>query len=198
MKTNAIIEAHEGYVIKGVDPDLYNYLLPNGMTVKEYIENMVFRGWKRWNGDNKIHVNVKSLSVQEMLVLKTLRDGEVYNFHPFIKLNENDINNEIPEGLPNRLFIAIAEYTNEEGELVPELPEKAKTWQQWLLNLDRDNNSQTNVVSFINHEGYNYYYTQVYANGIENITGTHLMIIYTDGNSDVTLVDDLPIIEEGV
>ena len=40
MECNAIIEANEGYVIKGVNPELYNHVLPNGMTVKEYVENM--------------------------------------------------------------------------------------------------------------------------------------------------------------
>jgi len=184
MKGTYIIQANEAYVIKGIDDTMFAHEVLPGITVDDYVLNMVKRGWKRWNGDGRIHCEAKELKVWEFLKVMELDKGDVIYFNPFIKIAESDFDNTLPEGLPNRIKAAVIdpESPDSENPIILE-PERPKTWREWQIG---------NIIPEL-IEGY-WYVNANYGNvnGV-TLTGTELMIVYN--SNDATLVDEKPVIE---
>jgi len=176
MKGIFEIKANEAYTIKGINQEMFNYELIPGMTVKDYVFNIIARGWKTWNGDNCIHAEIKELSVGEFLLIMSLDNSDVKYFNPFIKIATSALDNEIPEGITNRINPAVLD---EGGNEIT--PASIKTWREWVLQ----NYTITDV------EGYSYFLSAA-GTGC-SLTSEELMIIYN--STDATLVDEIPIIE---
>lgn len=185
------IKANEGYVIKGINPELFDDIIIGDITVNDYILNFVKRGWKTWNGDGKIHVELKDgLYVEEFRLLIPLDGGEVLGWRPIVKVLSAIKNNEVIDGLPNIDYPEIGEYINEEGVIVPTVPSRRKTWNEYFLNYSRDG-VQGNYTCVENDE-YTYYNTNGCNKGVA-LTGTQLNII--DNLDNMTLVNSVPTIE---
>ena len=80
-----------------MNPDFNNMLY-------KYATNILLRGWKTWSYDGNIYGGIKSLTVDEFLLLLAF-GGDVKYVDFYIKVAEADINNLVPEGLPNRLDV---------------------------------------------------------------------------------------------
>lgn len=84
----------------------------------KYSTNILKRGWKVYEDGDFISADVKSLTVDEFLLLMQF-GGRAYNFAPGIKVEAININDAIPEGLPNRTYV------NEDEETI------VHTWSSW-------------------------------------------------------------------
>jgi hypothetical protein len=140
----------------------------------KHADNILRRGWKTWNGNGYINARVKTLTVNEFLLVMKF-NGYVKYFNPYIKIAETNINNNVPTSLPN------ATYT--ETVTDPETGKNTntiinRTWKTW-----RD----------VNHplsdpiEEYYYFISASY--GI-SLSGNDLLTIYN--SDDATLVDMIP------
>lgn len=127
-----------------------------------------------------------SFNVNDFLLVIS-KGGEVKFFNPLVKVNELNIDDEIPEGLPNRTYqeqtgisITIDEETGEEIE-EPIYEEKIHTWRSW-----RDKSHPLgNII-----DG-NYYFMS--ATFGKTLSSDELMLIHN--SNGVELVDKKPEIE---
>lgn len=117
-----------------------------------------------------------AFSVKDLVFVKNDLGGDVFNFAPWVKVAEADIDNEVPEGLPNRIEISY-DYTDPDN---PVEVQTARTWRTW-----RDDGHPLSEPI----EGFYYFQSNTFYN---YLTGTELMIIYNSVNA--TLVDEVPII----
>lgn len=185
MKGTFIISIPEKYVIsipdiQGNETNPYFNVLAD-----KYATNMLKRGWKLWNDDNKLNAEVKDFVVQEMLLVVAL-EGTVQYFNPFIKVAEQFIDEVIPEGLSNRTYFT----TDMTDPYAPVEVENIHTWRTW-----RSPNHP--LPAPIDVEGINYYFFMSATFG-NTLTSDELMIIHQSENA--TLVDTIdtipPVIEE--
>lgn len=132
----------------------------------------------------------KDFDIDHLNLIMSFEGSQVEGWRPYVKIAEADINNEVPEGLPNRVYSAIPEYEDEEGNVVSEVPERVKTWNEWFLNFSR-NGVQGNYTATLN-DGY-WYYNLNYVSLNDDINGTELLLIHN--SVDAELVDSLPVIE---
>jgi len=175
MKGTFIIDLPEKYIISV--PDINgNETNPYFVTMLDrYCNNIIRRGWKVWNGGDRIHAEVLSLSIEE-LELINMFDGNVQYFCPFIKVNENDIDSTVPEGLSNRTYIYDTGLITEEGELVT--LEQTHTWRTW-----RDSSHPLGEII----DGYYYFMSATFG---YTLSGEELMIIHNSASAE--LVDEIP------
>jgi len=136
------------------------------LMLDKYSTNILKRGWKtEIIGANAISY-VQELSVQEFLMIMGF-GGDVEYFVPFVKVAEADIDNTVPDGLPNRL--------DDNGN--------ARTWRTWrdaahpLGDLIADEN------------GNNYYYFMSATFG-QALKAAELLAIHNA--TDAELVDTIP------
>ena len=126
-----------------------------------------------------------TMTVEELVLIMesgiyTDSDGnifypEVYQFNPIIKVSIEDIDREIPEGLPNRTWI------NGSG---PDNPvEIIHTWRTWRSSIE------TRPMELI--EDYYYFISATFG---DTLTGEELMIIHNDLYAE--LVDEKPMVNE--
>ena len=126
--------------------------------------NIIKRNWpyKITDDTNKVQATVMSLVLQEFLMIKQF-GGKVDGYNPMIRVAEADIDNEIPEGLPNR--------TDAEGNI--------RTWRTW-----RDDTHPLPEPEDI--DGTLYYTFVSYTFG-KALTDDELLIIYN--SPDAQLID---------
>ena len=141
MKGTFIIQIPEKYAISVPDAqgnETNPYFHP---VVDRYATNLLKRGWKLRNGNNMLHAEVHDFTVQELLVLTNF-EGTVEYFNPFIKVAEGNIDDEIPEGLPNRVYSHQVGVKEEEDLIdedtgvvhtveVPDYEDRIHTWRTW-------------------------------------------------------------------
>lgn len=178
MKGTFIIDLPEKYIISV--PDINgNETNPYFITMLDkYCNNIIRRGWKVWNGNERIHAEVLSLTVEE-LELIDMFEGSVQYFCPFIKVAEEDIDTIIPEGLSNRTYIYDTGLLNEEGEAVT--LEQTHTWRTWR----DDSHPLGDVVN-----GYYYFMSATFG---ATLPSKELMIVHN--SESAKLVDEIPNIE---
>jgi len=123
------------------NPD-YNLMLA------KYSNNILLRGWKTRVVGSMGVSEIQDLVVDEFLLITAFGGGVKY-FNPFIKVAEADIDNEIPEGLPNRTYSVCIEDCEEEE---PIMEERVHTWRTW-----RDANHPLSE-PIEDEEGNKYYY----------------------------------------
>lgn len=182
-----IIQATEAYVIKGKDDTLYDHVLPNGLSVNDYIMNLVKRGYKTWNGDGLIHSIVKELSVDEFLLVTSLVDGDVIDFKPYLKMATADLQELVPIGIPQRIKKVITDNSDPEN---PVVEDQVKTWEEW--NERWYNDYMTRPITTI--DGYAYIQSSVWPEASRAMTSTELMIAYSE--SYIELVSEIPKVED--
>lgn len=189
MKGNFEIKVDEKYIISQLQNgvQMNTYYSPD---LDAYALNMAKRGWKLWNGDGRLHAEVKELTINEFLLVMSLDSGEVEYFTPYVKISEADINNEVLEGLPNRTYPAYTDPSDEENPI--EVPERVKTWNEWLLNYSMDGVQGNYTATLI--DGFWYYNVNGIYKGLQYMTGSELMLIHN--SVDAELVDEVPTIEE--
>jgi len=186
-----IIQANKAYTIKGYDAAMFAHEILPGLTVDDYVMNIVKRGkdWKTWNGDLLMHAQVLSLEIREFLLVMGLDLGEVLYYNPYIKVLESNWNNPIPDGLPDSETDPVYDENSPDPENPIILtPSRRKTWKEW---------QRGNIVPKL----INGYYYVLSAYGVapsenrlmQTLTGTELMIIYN--SNDATLIDSKPEIE---
>jgi len=85
----------------------------------KYTVNALRRGWKMWDGeDGYIYTEAKEMDVKTFLLIASY-NGRVDGFDPNIRVEENCIDDAVPEGLPNRTYL------NGSGD------EVVYTWMGW-------------------------------------------------------------------
>lgn len=147
------------------------------LLLDKYCNNIVRRGWKVWDNSNNLHAEVRSLIVDELLLIRQY-SGTVKYFNPIVKVAELEIDSEIPIGLPNRTYTIIVDNTDPEN---PVTEEKVHTWRSW-----RSPNHPLGEV----FEGFYYFISATYG---KTLTCTELLIIHQSATA--TLVDTKPVIE---
>jgi hypothetical protein len=127
-------------------------------------------------------INGVTLDVTDFQFIMSKDNGDIKYWNPRIKIAEANINDEVPEGLPNRMTAEVWDYTDEENPVLIE-PSRPKTWVEWF---------GVNYPPII-IEGY-HYYVSVGGNKGFSLTGSELMIIHN--TTGVELVTEMPVIEE--
>lgn len=116
-------------------------------------------------------LNGATLNMVDFAFIMSKDDGEVLNFPTACKMLTEDMENEVPEGLPNRIGVTPAEveYNEETGEetIITEASTYVKTWNQWI-----GENYSTKVI-----DSYTYFLTYAGNKGVP-LTGTEAMVIY--------------------
>lgn len=177
------ISIPEKYIIS--DPDINgNETNPYFLTIADrYATNCLKRGWKLWNESDRLFAEVKRLRVDEFELIMMF-EGEIEWYNPFIKVSEVDIDSEIPEGLPNRIYKVqigtesdIDPETNEEYQ-IPIYEDNVHTWRSW-----RD---QSHPLG----EPINGFYYFMSATFGKTLTGSELFIIHNSPYCE--LVNEIP------
>lgn len=150
------------------------------LMIAKYCNNIILRGWKTESvGDMGIS-SVKSLIVDEFLLVLNF-GGKVEFFSPLVKVAEADIDNQIPEGLSNRTYPVIIDDSDPAN---PITEERVHTWRSW-----RD--TAHPLGSPI--EG-SYYFMSASFGKVH--VDTELLIIHM--HTDSTLVDAAPIVDDPI
>ncbi len=145
-----------------------------------YAMNIVKRNWPyKIDDNNKVQATVMDMILQEWQMILAY-GGSTRGYMPFIKVAEADIDNEVPEGLPNRTYeVCIADCEGEE----PVMETRVHTWRTW-----RD---ATHPLPEVSEDGYYYFVSYTFGKGL---TDSELMTIYN--STDAELVDKIPISDE--
>lgn len=187
-----VLQANKAYVIKGINSEMYAHEITPGMTVNDYVMNIIKRGgeWKSWNGDELMHAQVLSMDVWEFVTVMSLDMSEVMYYNPYIEVSSANWNNPIPDGLPDSETDPVYDENSPDPENpIIISPSRRKTWAEWQYG---------NIIPVL-IEGY-YYVRSAYgvkpspSRPSQTLTGKELMIIYN--SSDATLIDSVPYPQE--
>jgi hypothetical protein len=140
---------------------------------------------KRGTANGVIWIEIDYLLVNEFNMLGQYDDAKVEYFNPFLKIAEADFDNEIPEGLPNRMTAEEWDYTDPENPVLI-TPSRVKTWREWQIG---------NIIPEL-IEGF-WYVRSSYG----NTNGASLKydeMLILQNSSDVEFVDSKPIDEEQI
>ena len=147
------------------------------LMLDKYSTNVLKRGWKTEIIGNSAISYVQELNVQEFLMIMGF-GGSVEYFVPFVKVAEADIDNTVPDGLPNRTYpICISDCDTEN----PVTDTAVHSWRTW-----RDATHPLGEAI----DGFYYFMSATFGSAL---TSRELMIIH---NSEADLVDEIPIIED--
>lgn len=132
--------------------------------------------------------SLAKLEVSDFMMLIGVRDGDVSNYNPWVKVAEADLQNIVPEGLPERLITVVIDDTDPE-KIVTE--QQSKTWYEWGRGFQTREQTESNMhLNII--EGYAYF-KPTNGNRGKYLSGAELVIIHQGADSE--LVREMPIIE---
>lgn len=140
--------------------------------VSDYRDNLLTWGCtSRKEGDLIVMelINGVSLDINDFLFITSKDDGDVFFYNPFIEIEQSHIDDEIPEGLPNRIDTLTIDGVNS--------MERIHTWRTW-----RNSSYPLEKIG-----EYFYSVSCIFGN---TLSSKELLIIHsTDG---VRLIDKLP------
>jgi len=110
--------------------------------------------------------------------------GEVYFYNPYIKVAEANIDDEIPEGLPNRTYTVVIDDSDPDNIITEE---RVHTWRTW-----RDENHPLGDVV----NGYYYFISNTF---FDYLLGSELVLINNATGVEIISIEqyqsEMPVIE---
>ena len=166
----------------------YKYIDPTDGTyydqgVKDWSILMNDMGYPRTSVSDTVEATVPNISVNTFLKVSTLEKGDIKYWQAWMKIQDINIDNEIPEGLPNRTYeVCISDCETEN----PVYETRVHTWRTW-----RDVGHPLPDPLEDPNDNLMYYYTLTYTFG-QTLTMDELLIIHN--SADAVLIDyaDIP------
>lgn len=170
---------HEDMVIKY--PQTENPMF--SQTAFDYRSNLLAWGCVPKRLGNVLQVeliNGVKLDMNDFAFIMSSPSGEIYNFHPWVKMLSADLSREVPEGLPNSMTI---EVWSDDIEPILIEPSRVKVWDEWI----QENYTKQEIDGFV------YFLAHSGNNRGEALTGTQLNIINNLVYAEIVI--DLPSLE---
>jgi len=160
--------------------------------IKDWSLELLEYGYGRTKLGNVFITEAEGISVDDFLTLMSIDNGNQVGWLPFIKVNDADIDNEVPVGLDNRTYEeCIANCDQDpEGPTPPEYVTVIRTWRTWR---DANHPLPDPIGEPIEAPTeYNYYFV-AHTFGVAR-RSYELLIIQNNADSELIIKEDVPVV----